>query len=97
MLQKVLGLKLWDQACKMITLAFLIKILISLHFRRRGDGGLGWFQLSGMLGNSVVLIKTLYFGVERAVPTFSPLVSVYLPVGFFSCSMFIGHKSVDYC
>lgn len=36
----VLGLKLWDQACKMITLAILIKILISLHFRR-GKGEIG--------------------------------------------------------
>lgn len=98
MLPNILGLKLWDQACKMITLAFLIKILISLHFRRRGNGGLYWFQLSGMLGKSIVLIKTLYFRVERGVLTSSLLVSVYLTIVVFpSYSMFIGHKSVDYC
>lgn len=72
--RKVLGLKLWDQACKMITLAILIKILISLHSKRGRVGGWGGgFYLSGMLGNSIALIKILYFRVKRAVPNSAPL------------------------
>lgn len=43
MLLKILGLKLWDQPWKMITLAILIKILIRLHFKKEG-GGSSWVE-----------------------------------------------------
>lgn len=51
-----------------------------------------------MLGNNVVLPKILDFGVERAVPYYYPLASVYLPVVFSPTqTMFIGQNNFFNC